>query len=333
MISMRFDLRVPGMDASAIAHQYRAAVGIARWGDQQEAPFQIGLCEHHASPDGYMPSPMVMASAMAAVTTRTPMSIAALLLPFYDPIRLAEDIIVLDHLSGGRVSYVLGIGYRPEEYALYGLEFDNRGALAEEKLSALLAALEHAGSTDGDIGVTPLRRSDVRRLIAWGGGSKAAVKRAGRHGLNFFGQNNFPGLHALYEETSRAAGFEPGMCYAPDAANPNIVFVADDIDRAWEEVGPALLHDAMSYAAWNENAGRDTISLSQKTSLESLREEQGAYRIVNVDGAVELYERWGRLALHPLCGGLTPNVAQRYLNIVMDSVWPKIKPLVNTNNG
>jgi len=89
----------------------------------------------------------------------------------------------------------------------------------------------------------------------------------------------------------------------------------------------------MSYAAWNENAGRDTISLSQKTSLESLREEQGAYRIVNVDGAVELYERWGRLALHPLCGGLTPNVAQRYLNIVMDSVWPKIKPLVNTNNG
>lgn len=333
MISMRFDLRVPGMDADAIARQYRAAVSIAQWADGQEAPFQIGLCEHHASPDGYLPSPMVMASAMAAVTERTPMSIAALLLPFYDPVRLAEDMIVLDHLSGGRVSYVLGIGYRPEEYALYGLDYPSRGALAEQKLCALLAALEHAGNINPESGVTPLRRSDVRRLVAWGGGSKAAVKRAGRHGLNFFGQNNFPGLHALYEETAKAAGFDPGICYAPDAANPNIVFVAEDVDKAWEEVGPSLLHDAMSYAAWNENAGRDTISLSQQTSLESLREEQGAYRIVDVDGAVALYERWGRLALHPLCGGLNPEIAQRYLNTVIDRVWPRIKPLVEARQA
>lgn len=333
MISMRFDLRVPGLDAQGIARQYRAAINMAQWADQQQAPFQIGLCEHHASPDGYMPSPMVMASAMATVTERTPISIAALLLPFYDPIRLAEDMIVLDHVSGGRVSYVLGIGYRPEEYALYGLDYATRGALAEEKLSTLLAALEAAGNTEAAQGVTPLRRSDIRRLVAWGGGSKVAVKRAGRYGLNFFGQNNFPGLHELYQETARAAGYEPGICYAPDADNPNIVFVAEDLDRAWDEVGPALLHDAMSYAAWNENAGRDTISLSQKTELAALREEQGAYRIVDIDGAVALYERWGRLALHPLCGGLNPAIAQRYLQIVIDQVWPRIKPLVEARHG
>ncbi len=334
MISMRFDLRVPGMDAGAIAHQYRAAIDIARWADQLEAPFQIGLCEHHVSPDGYMPSPMVMASAMAAVTDRTPISIAALLLPFYDPVRLAEDMIVLDHVSGGRIGYVLGIGYRPEEYALYGLDYDSRGAIAEKKLRALITSLENAGNIDAESGVTPLRRSDVKRLVAWGGGSRAAVKRAGRFGLNFFGQNNFPGLHELYAETAIASGHEPGVCFAPDADNPNIVFVAEDLDRAaWEEIGPALLHDAMSYAAWNENAGRDTISLSQQTSIDSLRAEQGAYRIVDVDGAVALFERWGRLALHPLCGGLNPEIAQRHLNIVTDKVWPRIKPMMDPGRG
>lgn len=102
MISIGFDLRVPGMDSSEIAHQYRANVGMAQCVDLQEAPFQIGLCEHHASPDGYMPSPMVMASAMAAVSARTPMTTAALLLLFYDAILLAGDFIVLNHTSGGR---------------------------------------------------------------------------------------------------------------------------------------------------------------------------------------------------------------------------------------
>src|SRR3546814_10107818 len=75
-----------------------------------------------------------MASAIAAVTKRTPIAIAAALLPLYDPVRLAEEMIVLDHISRGRAIFTLGIGYRPDEYELHGVEYRRRGAIADEKL-------------------------------------------------------------------------------------------------------------------------------------------------------------------------------------------------------
>ena len=66
------------------------------------------ISEHHTSSDGYIPSPLLLASAMAARTNQLYISIAAALLAFYDPIRLAEDMAVLDIISNGRLSYTLG---------------------------------------------------------------------------------------------------------------------------------------------------------------------------------------------------------------------------------
>ena len=59
------------------------------------------LSAHHVSADGHLPSPLPVAGAFAAVTGRISISVAALLVNLYDPLRLAEDIAVLDHLSGG----------------------------------------------------------------------------------------------------------------------------------------------------------------------------------------------------------------------------------------
>ena len=87
----------------------------------------VVVSEHHATDDGYLPSPLVLAAAIAGRTSTIPISVAALLVPLYDPVRLAEDIAVLDHVSRGRVSYIVGIGYRPEEYEMLGLDFAARG--------------------------------------------------------------------------------------------------------------------------------------------------------------------------------------------------------------
>ena len=84
------------------------------------------VSEHHAVDDGYLPSPLIVASAIAARTSEIAISIAALLVPLYDPVKLAEDIAVLDHVSRGRVSYVAGIGYRPAEYASLGRSYADR---------------------------------------------------------------------------------------------------------------------------------------------------------------------------------------------------------------
>ena len=70
----------------------------------------VVISEHHGSPDGYLPSPLPMAAAMAAATTTIRITIAAIIAPFHDPLRLAEDIAVVDLLSEGRLS--LGSGQR-----------------------------------------------------------------------------------------------------------------------------------------------------------------------------------------------------------------------------
>lgn len=65
----------------------------------------------------------MLASAVAARTQRLALSP---IFPFYDPVRLAEDVAVLDIFSAGRVSYILALGYRPEEYEIFGLDLGDR---------------------------------------------------------------------------------------------------------------------------------------------------------------------------------------------------------------
>src|SRR5690242_5697159 len=104
---MRFDLRAP-QPGAAPADLYAAAVDMCAWGDARGCAAVV-VCEHHASPDGYLPAPLLFASAIAARTERVPILIAAVLLPFRDPVRLAEEMNVLDILSRGRVGYVLAV--------------------------------------------------------------------------------------------------------------------------------------------------------------------------------------------------------------------------------
>jgi hypothetical protein len=287
----------------------------------------IVVSEHHASEDGYLPSPITLASAMAAVTTSTPIVVAAALLPLYDPVRLAEDLITLDHISQGRVMVVLGLGYRPVEYELHGVDYERRGAVADEKLAKLLDALRGASlraSSSPNVAlppnVTPPPYSSPMPLLAWGGRSKAAARRAGRHGLGFFAQTNTPGLEATYQKTARDHGFEPGLCVLPSPDAPLIVFVNDDVDAGWHEVGPSMLVDAISYREWNEAAGtfEGTASLSHGRTVDELREECGPHRVVTVEGARQLVREHGILGLHPLCGGLDPEIAWPYLRRAVD---------------
>lgn len=321
MYMMRFDMRVPGMSPEQIAEQYRAAIDMAQWVDGKGS-FSLAISEHHASEDGYIPAPLLLASGMAAVTQNIGIMVAATLLPLYDPVRLAEEMIVLDHISRGRVSYVLGIGYRPEEYELYDLDFKQRGAIADEKLAKLLQTFKQTAAGEGMPRVTPTAYSAGHPHIFWGGGSKPAARRAGRNGLGFLAQNNAPGLQETYEAACREAGFEPGPCLLPPPDMPGIVFVHPDPDQGWDEIGQYLLADALSYAEWNNKAGLDATVLSQSQTVEALRQENGNYRVVSVDEAVALMRQWGRLPLHPLCGGVPAELAWRYLRRVVDEVMP-----------
>jgi len=234
---MRFDMRAPSFGAPAAA-LYSAAADMCAWAETRGCIAAV-LCEHHGSDDGYLPSPIVLASAIAARTQRLPLNITVIL-PFYDPVRLAEDLCLLDIISGGRVSVTFGIGYRPEEYQHFGLNIRRRGRLADEKLDLLRKLLSDAHVVhDGrHIAVTPRPHTTGGPTLMWGGASLAAARRAGRYGLGLLANGGEPGMQEAYECAASEYGHSPGPVVVPDRDTATTVFVTDDVDRAWDEIRP-----------------------------------------------------------------------------------------------
>jgi alkanesulfonate monooxygenase SsuD/methylene tetrahydromethanopterin reductase-like flavin-dependent oxidoreductase (luciferase family) len=309
---LRFDMRAPQPGAAPV-DLYDAALEMCAWSEGRGGVAAV-VCEHHGSPDGYLPSPLVLGAAIAARTEQLRIMLAAVLLPFYDVVRLAEDMNVLDLVSRGRVSYVFGIGYRPEEFEQFGVERRDRGRVAEEKLRLLLQL--RAGDEvvhDGRrIRVTPAPFTPGGPSILWGGGSVAAALRAGRYGLGLQANADTPGLREAYEAECRAHGREPGFVHVPDPSEPSVVFVADDVDAAWAELGPYLLHDARMYSEWNPGEGAISF-ISHAQSVNELRATGTGYRILSRDEAAAQVRAGGALRLAPLCGGVPPAIAWPYL--------------------
>lgn len=324
MFLMRFDMRSPTWGAPA-QELYAAALEMVEWAEDRGALAAV-VCEHHGMSDGYLPSPMILATAMAARTTTLPISVAVVVLPLYQPVRLAEDMAVLDLISRGRVNYVAAIGYVPAEYEQHGVDFHRRGRVAEESLGTLLKAKSgEPFSLEGRrIHVTPRPLTPGGPQVAWGGGSAAAAARAGRHGLDFLAQGGDASLSEVYEDAARSNGHEPGFCMIPPVDMATTVFVAEDVDRAWDELGRHMLHDVTSYASINVGREASTASISQAQTVEELRTENRSHRILTVEEAVETVRSGLPLQLHPLIGGLPPEVAWRYLRTVTDVVMPEI---------
>ena len=312
VLVLRFDMRAPQPGAAPV-DLYAAALEMCAWSEHRGGIAAV-VCEHHGSLDGYVPSPLVLGTAIAARTVQLRIMLAAVLLPFYDVVRLAEDMNVLDLVSRGRVSYVFGIGYRPEEFEQFGVDRRERGRVAEEKLRLLVRLrsgeeVEHEGRR---IRITPPPYTPGGPPIVWGGGSVAAARRAGRFGLGLQANADTAGMQEAYEEACRAHGHEPSFVHVPDPNEPSVVFVADDVEQAWAELGPYLLHDARMYAAWNPDENGVTF-ISRANSVDELRATATGYRILQPNDAVAHVRTGGALRLAPLCGGIPPDVAWPYL--------------------
>jgi len=95
----------------------------------------VWMEEHHSVVNHYWPSPLPVLAGFATRTSRVTLGTDILVAAFYHPVRLAEDIALLDVMSGGRVVLGAAIGYKPDEFALYGVELEKRGARFEEQLA------------------------------------------------------------------------------------------------------------------------------------------------------------------------------------------------------
>ncbi|MDI9830938.1 LLM class flavin-dependent oxidoreductase [Streptomyces sp. KAU_LT] len=216
---VRFDLVEPDATPASLSARHRAALEMAAYADARGVT-TVRTEEHHGAGNIWLPSPspFAFASAVFGATRSIAVTVSAVIGPLHDPLRLAEEIAVLDLLSGGgRLVTVAGIGYRPEEYAMSDVEWKRRGRLQDELLETLLRAwtgepFAYRGRT---VRVTPRPLTEPHPPLLVGGSSKAAARRAARLGLPFFPGAHLPELEAYRTERLAEYGTEASGCARP----------------------------------------------------------------------------------------------------------------------
>jgi len=321
MSMARFNCVQPGVQADEMAARYQAFVEMAGYADEHGFAM-VTLEEHHGAENGWSPSPLVMAGLVFGRTKTIGISLSALLLPLHDPLRIAEDLAVLDLASGGRMTTIVGLGYRPSEYAAHGKDWSKRGALMDEALAALLEAwtgepFEFRGTT---VRVTPTPVTKPHPMILVGGTSKPAARRAARFGLPMFPAAHLPELEAYYYEQCAEQGTQ-GFCMMP-SPDTAMVHVADDPDRVWAELGEHFLHEAGTYSSWQTPDIRSAVH-SHAASTDDLRAE-GIYQVLTPEECVARATQTGAINLHPLVGGMPIEAGWDSLHLYCEKVLPNL---------
>jgi alkanesulfonate monooxygenase SsuD/methylene tetrahydromethanopterin reductase-like flavin-dependent oxidoreductase (luciferase family) len=317
LFGLRFDLRNPRFAGVSSADRVQTALDMCEWADQRGA-MALTVSEHHGADDGYLPSPLVMAAAIAARTSNAMITVAALVAPFHDPLRLAEDSAVVDLISGGRLVLVIGGGYRPSEFEMFGVPLSERPQRVRETFATLRQAwsgepFEHRGRS---VRVSPAPASPGGPMLLMGGTSEGAARRAAQIADGFLPSE--PGCWEHYrDECVRIGKPDPGPCPVEDFAGQLVL--AEDVEKAWEELGPYFLYDTQAYGGWEAEAtasGRPA-TFHAMSSVDEVR-ESGQYRIVTPDAWADELATAGEAGMpvfHPMVGGIPPELAWRHLHL------------------
>jgi alkanesulfonate monooxygenase SsuD/methylene tetrahydromethanopterin reductase-like flavin-dependent oxidoreductase (luciferase family) len=325
-ITLWYDLRAPEWAAMQHPDLYAAVLEQVPWAEKNAVADIAVLSEHHGWEDGFMPSPLTLAAAIAAKTDYMPINIAAIVLPLHDPIRLAEQIATVDLIARGRVSFVVGIGYAEHEFDMAGVERKQRAKLLEEYIEVMRKAwtgdeFEWRGRT---IRVRPKPFSRPYPPMFMGGGAEASARRAARMRMAFLPTIGDPELKRVYDEESEKAGYQ-GMCVLP--FGPAMVHVAEDPEKAWDQIKDYAMYDAESYARV-QTAGNRSLNASAATNIDELRSE-GLYRVVSPDECVALAEELGpggTIIMRPLMSGMPAELGWESLELFRTKVLPRIRP-------
>lgn len=324
-LGMRFDMRAPDIGAPATA-LYPAAVEQAAWADRLGF-HTVYLAEHHGADDGYCPSPIVLGAAIAGRTTGIEIHLSALVVTLHDPIRLAEDLAVLDLLSRGRLSITAGMGYRPHEFGLFGLEQGDRVNRLNQALRVLQQAwtgepFEHLDQT---VAIRPIPSRRPRPRLYLGGSTIVSARRAARLGAEGFVDGYRPATPALNADYS-AARQELGLDVPPPGPRPvpTFLYVTDDPEAAWVKVAPHLLYTTNSYARWAQERGDGVAKYSAADSITEIKANE-SFRVLTPDECIAFARGLSpdnELRFHPLMGGLDPEVAWSSLELFEAKVYP-----------
>jgi len=317
--AIRFDLRRAPFAETTDAGLYRECVEMCRWADEHDFAAAT-LSEHHGV--DFISAPTTLAGVVLGATRTMRVTVNALLVPLHDPVRLAEQVATLDLASGGRFTFVAGLGYKTEEFEMAGVDRRRRGAVTEEHMQVLRQAwsgepFEWQGRT---VVVTPTPTTPVEMLMWAGGSVRASAERAARLRLPFFTMSTDPALGEIYREECEKVGYTTGFFMFPNG--PSFTFVSEDPERTWDQIAPYALYDATSYNSWQSGPHDNAVALDA-SSVDDLK-ASGMWQVVTPDECVELANRSGSVALHPLMGGIPPELGWECLELYATKVQPRL---------
>ncbi len=234
-----YDFRNPPESGMRTQDLYASILDQVTWLDGLGLDL-VWFTEHHFVEDGYLPSWIPVAAAMAARTKQIRFSCDVCLLPFNHPIRLAEDLAVLDNLSNGRVEIGVGMGYAAHEFRGFGFPVSRRLSLTDEGLEVLTRAF--TGETFSftgkryqfqDVKITPGYVQPGGPPLWVAALAEPGAARAARFNTNLLPQ----GPRSLALDPWRAALIASGR----DPANYRVgiiksCLVTDDRERDWPAV-------------------------------------------------------------------------------------------------
>lgn len=265
--------------------------------------FQVS---HHAQKDGLCPGPLIACAGAAAVTRTMRIGTGVLLVPLYAPLKLAEDIAVLDNLSGGRFVFGVAPGYVAAEFEAHGIPRDERIGRFEEALDLMTLAWTSPDtfSFEGkyyqvpETRMTPKPAQAPHPPIWYGVSAPASLRRAARrkavqimsprHGPEELVEHFKP-----YEDEAAKLGWT-----IPERPIIRSVFVAETRARAEEMAAPALnylfteLYGAASAAGERVLRAADGSVITDKDQV-GFENFKNRYIIGDPDFAIEqlkLYE-------------------------------------------
>jgi alkanesulfonate monooxygenase SsuD/methylene tetrahydromethanopterin reductase-like flavin-dependent oxidoreductase (luciferase family) len=321
MAILRFNFAAPHDDPAVRRNRINAALELGSWSETRGVS-AVSIDEHHQSGHGWSCNPIMTAAVFLARTERVVASVDCALAPLWHPVRLAEDIAMADTIGGGRLIVTLGLGYRPVEYELFARPFEDRGRLMDELLETLMSLWSSPSFTPG-----PLTRPHPTVFI--GGSVRATARRAARYGLPLNLPSHLPDLADYYRELCAQAGHTPVVLMPPPRSR-GMVFLHEDPDRAWVELGEHYLWEARVYSGWGD--GRVHSFMHGTEAPENLRtvddvKAAGRYRFMTPEQLIaDVTENpHDLIVLHPLVGAMPVEEAWKSVQLLTDEVLPALK--------
>jgi alkanesulfonate monooxygenase SsuD/methylene tetrahydromethanopterin reductase-like flavin-dependent oxidoreductase (luciferase family) len=226
--------------------------------------------EHHGRPCQWTPSPLVVAAAVAAKTSRLRIGTSILCLPFHNPLRIAEDVAVLDIISGGRFDLGIGVGSQFEEFENFGINSAEKNGRMWESIEFIercfyeTGMFSHKGKYYEFPNITFSTKPVQARVPVWAGvmGPKN-VEHAAKNGYHLLA-----GGSQQYDEALRNAGRNPADYFVAPMLH---LAIAKTTDEAWDAALDGL-HYFMNFYALRKRLDGTVPPRSAEITKEMIRE-------------------------------------------------------------